>query len=516
MFWNNPQGRNRTSQDHYQSSGGGEASSISAEFFELEAAVVVDIILDETHPYLVKNKISMVPNDCQLTFTGEKASSNDPNYSWIGRALVRPLNSMASVEKESLMWAIPMDSNISEYPVINEIVVVGCYLNKYFYSKKLNSFNLPNANPDFSQESTYGGALDKAGNQIGNRELYESDVAYAGPVSKMTADNRSTTQGVAGRYFWVNKNIRALKRHEGDTIIESRFGQSIRFGSYDEVRKNDVGAVEYKSYYGPDNDEKTNPWNGEGIGGGNPMILIRNRQRPLLKAGEKKSIYDKLPPLVGTPQERNPGGYLLEDVNYDGSSIHITCGLTISQFKTTCYKSMFQVGAEEQVAYSPFGSTKFTFPSQLIGDQIVMNSDRLVFQSRAAETFHFSKKRYAVVTDDEYTVDAHQQIVITSNTKTVLNSPAIYLGQYDQTAEPVLLGQTSVEWLYNLCNWLLDHTHWHKHGHVKKSAGRATPDKTQKPVEVAKLIALRDSLKALLSRRVFVTGGGYAPGYDGR
>jgi hypothetical protein len=148
-----------------------------------------------------------------------------------------------------------------------------------------------------------------------------------------------------------------------------------------------------------------------------------------------------------------------------------------------------------------------------MGDQIVINSDRLILSSKAGETFHYSKKRYAVVTDDEVTIDAHKQIVITTNTKTVLNSPAIYLGEYDQTNEPVLLGQTTVNWLYDLCQWLLTHTHWYKHTHP--DAGKAVPDKTQTTVQAEALKSMRDKLGTLMSRRVFVVGGGLAPGKNG-
>jgi hypothetical protein len=90
------------------------------------------------------------------------------------------------------------------------------------------------------------------------------------------------------------------------------------------------------------------------------------------------------------------------------------------------------------------------------------------------------------------------------------------LGEYDQTSEPVLLGQTSVNWLYELCNWLLEHTHWYNHTHPDaKMTTEDSPDKTQTSVQVERLKILRDNLQALLSRRVFVTGGGYAHGSDG-
>jgi hypothetical protein len=62
---------------------------------------------------------------------------------------------------------------------------------------------------------------------------------------------------------------------------------------------------------------------------------------------------------------------------------------------------------------------------------------------------------------------------------------------------------------------MIEHTHWYKHTHRRKNVSNAIPDKTQIPVQVAKLIALRDKLEALMSRRVFITGGGFAPGFNG-
>jgi hypothetical protein len=101
------------------------------------------------------------------------------------------------------------------------------------------------------------------------------------------------------------------------------------------------------------------------------------------------------------------------------------------------------------------------------------------------------------------------------------------LGQFGETNEPALLGQTTVDWMYDLCNWLLDHVHWyhhvHPHPHGHEDAGKidaentndANPDQTQIPVQQIKLKLLRDNLHKTLSRRVFVTGGGYAPGSNG-
>ena len=245
------------------------------------------------------------------------------------------------------------------------------------------------------------------------------------------------------------------------------------------------------------------------------MILIRNRQRSLLKENETLSLHNSPNPatITGTSVEKNVGGYIQENINHDGSSIHITSGLTISKWVTTCYKKMF--GNTEEV--SKFnGYTSFVYP-ELNKDQIIINSDRLIFSSRYGELFQYSKKRFGIVTDSEYTVDAHDQIILTTNVKTVINSPAIYLGEYNQTNEPALLGQTTVNWLYELCNWLLEHVHQYKHGHENPSAGNANPDQSQTvlPPQIQQLVALRATLKTLMSKRVFVTGGGFAPGSNG-
>jgi hypothetical protein len=102
---------------------------------------------------------------------------------------------------------------------------------------------------------------------------------------------------------------------------------------------------------------------------------------------------------------------------------------------------------------------------------------------------------------------------MTTNTKTVFNSPAIYLGQYNETNEPALLGQTTVDWLFDLCEWLKTHVHWYFHSHP--DAGGASLPFTQIPVQLFDLQELQNRLSTLMSRRVFLTGGGYAPGQDG-
>lgn len=469
-----------------------------AEFYEMELGIVLDIVLDDKHPVFsnksnVDTKIDA--NRWPEGIDGKAANPEDTDYTWIGRALVRPLVSDSMTNKDQLPWAYPLDSNISEYPLINETVILITQNGRLYYTKKVNQSNWPNNNLNFAINKTVSGH--------DNTELYTIN-PYTGKQesvlkapTKTVLSNNTGYKGYAGKYFVANNRIRAIRRYEGGLVIESRHGQSIHMTAYDSNRNNDVGDKNYADYKD---------------GHGNPMILIRNRQRPILKVDQTLSLNGPNPATIsGTKIEKNVGGYIEEDINHDGSSIHITSGQTISGWVTTCYKKMFGTG-EEVEGFD--GDSSFTYP-MLNGDQIVIQSDRLILSSRYAETFHYSKKRYAIVTDGEYTVDAHDQIVMTTHVKTVLNSPAIYLGEYDQTNEPAMLGQTTVNWLYTLCDWLAEHIHKHEHSH--ENAGTPSPHTTQIVVDpqLKQLIALRDSLSYLLSKRVFLTGGGFAPGSDG-
>ena len=491
----------------------------------LKLAVVVDIILDDKHPFFGKttdNVNSQPPptikyQQIPVNYENTIPSPSDTDYSYIGRAKVRILGEEQQTAYEKLPWAIAMDNTITQLPLINEQVLVLKIGETYYYTKPFNRFNYLGTNGDFVTEKS-------------NSDKNKSAVPYLLPPNRKSYVSHPAflsinQNGYFGNYFILNPFIRSIRKFEGDTLIESRFGQSIRFSAYDDDRFNDKGA--YPSYALLGNLLKESS---EG-GYGNPKLTIRNRQRNIAQK-KPQQLHPKLPPIPAiSPWEKNYGGEIDEDVNNDGSTIQITSGYTVSAWQTTVYKSIFGITSdnkptEEQARFNPNGSTQFKFPI-LEGDQIVINTDRLVLSSRFAETFHFSKKRYAVATDSEYTVDANDNVVITTNNVACINAPQIYLGQYGETNEPALLGQTTVDWMYDLCNWLLDHVHWyhhvHPHPHGHEDAGKinaentndAVPDQTQIPVQQIKLKLLRDNLHKTLSRRVFVTGGGYAPGSNG-
>jgi hypothetical protein len=93
-----------------------------------------------------------------------------------------------------------------------------------------------------------------------------------------------------GNTFIENPNVRSLSPFEGDTIVESRFGQSIRFGSTNLRSKT------------------LNTWSKSGEPG-KPITIIRNGQGP-------QSNNDKFELTV-------------ENINKDNSSIWLTSGQQI-------------------------------------------------------------------------------------------------------------------------------------------------------------------------------------------
>ena len=93
----------------------------------------------------------------------------------------------------------PLDANLIQLPVKHEIVFGTKFLGKYYYMSKLNIQNSPiaNTNPNISSY-----ALEP-----------EDPITF-------------------GRYFEENENgNKKLVLREGDTILQGRFGNSIRLGS---------------------------------------------------------------------------------------------------------------------------------------------------------------------------------------------------------------------------------------------------------------------------------------------
>jgi len=278
-------------------------------FYELEAAIVIDVIRDENHPIFKKNPPKVEKSTWPNEFRNASEKYNDPtnsDYSWIGRIRVRMINSQQKQPVKTLDWVTPIETGVYEYPLLNEVVIISKYMGRLYYTRRLNTRNFVNNSADFQHEIRYGqlgpitknvspGSIDNARNKS---HLWPDSNRYA-----VTVDSKEDVSYL-GKYFKANNKIRPLMHYEGDTIIQSRFGSSIRFGAYENNPDVDIGT---SFGYGESYDDNL----------GNPMILIRNRQK-VTKENETKFQYN-----------------IIEDVNEDGSSIQITSGRTLSKFVPT-------------------------------------------------------------------------------------------------------------------------------------------------------------------------------------
>lgn len=172
--------------------------------------------------------------------------------------------------------AYPISGFIKHYPLVNEIVMLvtggSDGLNDDYYNQKLyyfSPYNLwndsnHNAFPDLEDLSKY-------------LNEYKNNPKYAGSATQ-------APEYPLG-YTFREKYIRNLQPFEGDIILQSRFGQSIRFGSTVALLK------------------ETNTWSEFGENG-DPITIISNQQ--------------------GNRPGSTKFETLVEDINRDGTSIYMT------------------------------------------------------------------------------------------------------------------------------------------------------------------------------------------------
>ena len=209
--------------------------------------------------------------------------------------------------------------------------------------------------------------------------------------------------------YKINEKIKFLKPREGDTILTGRVGNTIRFSEFFLTE-----------------DGKTS----------SPGIFIRNKQNPELDSKKIGELID-------------------EDINKDGTSIYITSGKIKIPFKET-------IGVAK-TAFSGYPSNE-----KLTGNQLFVNSDRIVLSAKASEFIIFGKGNTGIITDGTWSVDAagsiYQkaggEITLHNNSKIFLNSESgnIFLGKDSGIGEAgasvqhMVLGGDLVLILEQLCD----------------------------------------------------------------
>ena len=233
--------------------------------------------------------------------------------------------------------AQPLLSNSKNYPLVNEFILLFRLPNKgiffdesnntsYYYLNPISIWNNPhlNAYPNVEINTT---------TQPSERKSYQAiEEGQTRKSSGETVDYNYNSPLVGGT-FVERSNIHPLLSFAGDIISEGRWGNSIRFGS---TAKTD------SILYG-------NNWSNTGENG-NPITIIRN----------------------GQPTDASEEGYLpiIEDINKDLSSIYLTSNQTIPLETTITNNPTISNNQPESI-----GSYQ--------GSQVMLNSDRLVFNTKA-------------------------------------------------------------------------------------------------------------------------------------
>ena len=330
---------------------------------------------------------------------------NFTNYRDIGAAKIRLVVSNFNEPNEECDFIRPLNVNNRDFPLVGELVLVHDLSNKLFYGKRLGLFNSPNQN---SVPSV--GLSSRVSKTKGNSETYQESQASGG-------SNQNFEKFKYGNYFISNKKIHPLQKFEGDVTFEGRIGQSLRFGHNAKV-------------------EGDNP-------NESPNILMRVGQ--LVDAEKNGTDISSLDDNYLQPIE--------ESINDDGSSIYMT--------------TKQEVLLTEATVESPsnFASVE-TPPEKYDGKQIILNSDRIIFNSKLNEIIGSSKKGINFMTEGQFTIDndkklilntqdkvninALSDIVAKTDTKFEVDSPKINLGA--GAGEAIPLGDTLIDLIGQICD----------------------------------------------------------------
>ena len=327
------------------------------------------------------------------------------NYRDIGCAKIRLVVSNFNEEFNDLDYIRPLNVNNRDFPLIGELVLVHDLSNKLFYGKRLGLFNSPNQNSVSSI-----GLSSRVDKTKGDSSSYEESQASGG-------NNQNQDQFKYGNYFISNQKIHPLQKFEGDVTFEGRIGQSLRFGHNARVEGDDPNE--------------------------SPNVLLRVGQ--LVDAEKNGTDISSLDDNYLQPIE--------ESINDDGSSIYLTTNQEVLLTEAT---------SESPSNFASVDSP----PEKYDGKQIILNSDRIIFNSKLNEIIGSSKKGISFMTEGQFTIDndktlvlntqdkvninALSDIVAKTDTKFEVDSPAINLGA--GAGEAIPLGDTLIDLIGQICD----------------------------------------------------------------
>jgi hypothetical protein len=268
-----------------------------------------------------------------------------------------------------------------------------------------------------------------------------------------TPNQKPTQTKSDSKKYKINEKIKFLNPKEGDTIISGRVGNTIRFSEFHLTE-----------------DGKTS----------SPSIFIRNKQNPEF-------------------DDKKIGELVEEDINKDGTSIYIVSNKVKVPFK-------------EEIKKEKKGFKEYPSSSDFKGDQLFVNSDRIVLSAKAKEFIMFGKGNTGIITDGNFSIDAEKEIYfhnkknITIHTEgsnqIFLNSDngKVYLGKNTgegdagASVQKMVLGGELVKIMGELIDAITKQQYLTPAG--PSSVG---------PTNVAQFTSIKSKLKTLLSAKNFLS-----------
>ena len=313
--------------------------------------------------------------------------------------------------------ARPFFPNNSSYPLINELIflIKGPNTNiggntsskSFYYINMFSIWNSPhhNAYPNPITPSTPEGKFDDYFQTSGGTAVRKTDSGSLENEGNSTSLN--SPFNISQNTFIERTNIHSLLPIPGDVIQSGRWGNSIRFSSTANPNTNNPG------------DDLTifNNWSTVGKNG-DPITLIRNGQDP------------------NSPKE----GWIpiTENINKDLSSLYLT-----STQKIPIVTNPVFFNGVRYPSYTPRFKETPTDPSAFNGNQVIINSGRLVFNSKTDHIMLSSNRTISFEAVKGFNFDTNSNFVIQVGT-------TIKLGSKDAT-EPIVKGEALRVELFNLC-----------------------------------------------------------------
>ena len=294
--------------------------------------------------------------------------------------------------------AKPFYPQLSAYPLVNELVLLFKLPNNnigrntseesYYYINMVSLWNHPHHN-------AYPNAITSTTLPDSQQKDYQQ--TEAGSVRRVTDESTeidlNSPINPSQATFVERINIHPLLPFAGDIMYQGRWGNSIRFGST--AKPTDINAL--------------NDWSEVGENG-DPITIIRN----------------------GQPSESSDEGWvpITENVNGDLSSI----------YQTSTQKVPIQVASENYSSYV----TPPEIPSQYTKPQVIINSDRLVFNAKTDSILLSAEKSIGLSSNSSLNFNTNNYIVDAGN---------IRLGSKNAT-EPLVKGETLYKNLTQIVNAL--------------------------------------------------------------